>query len=61
MDKIPTKYLDVAKFEGSQVSLDLVESLIVGILNYNASSLAAVIKKVEELEKQIEEMKGVSE
>lgn len=55
------EHLDVAKFEGSQVSLDLVESLIVGILNYNASSLSAVIKKLEELEKQIEEMKGVAE
>lgn len=61
MNEIPTKHLDVAKFEGSQVSLDFAESLIVGILNYNASSLASVIKNVEELEKQIEELKSVED
>ena len=52
------EHFDVAKLEGTPVSLDYVESLIVGILNYNAESLAAVMKKVEELEKQIEELKG---
>lgn len=52
------EHLDVAKLEGTLISLNYVESLIVECLNYNASSLAAVIKKLEELEKQIEEMKG---
>lgn len=55
------EHLDVAKLEGTLISINYVESLIVGCLNYNASSLAAVIKKLEELEKQIEEMKGGAE
>lgn len=55
------EHLDVAKLEGTLISPNYVESLIIGCLNYNAESLAAVMKKLEELEKQIEEMKGVAE
>ena len=55
------EHLDVAKLEGTLISLNYVESLIIGCLNYNAESLAAVMKKLEELEKQIEEMKGATE
>lgn len=55
------EHLDVAKLEGTLISPNCVESMIVACLNYNAESLAAVIKKVEELEKQIQELKGESE
>lgn len=55
------EHLDVAKLEGTLISLNCVESMIITCLNYNAESLAAVIKKVEELEKQIQELKGESE